>query len=94
MNEIVTMTEDEFDQQYETIQGPEGSDWIDTTDYDWITQFPENQRWTVVDGDDGGQYIVPGVRYVNRVAYLVTKEAWSNEDIEVEVDWPTDEDGD
>lgn len=87
---ITTMTEDEFDAAYTSVQGPDGSNWIDTSEWDWITQFPENQRWTVVDTDDG-QCIIPGIHYVNRVAYVVTKEAWPDENIEVEVDWPSDD---
>ena len=30
--------------------------------------------WTVVDGDSGDQWITTGVRYVNRVCYLITEK--------------------
>jgi hypothetical protein len=43
--------------------------------------------WTVVDGDSGNdQWITPGVRYVNRVCYLVTEK--SHHGIEVDFRCP------
>lgn len=31
--------------------------------------------WTVVDGESGSQWIIPGFQFVNRVCYLVTERA-------------------
>lgn len=31
--------------------------------------------WTVVDGENGDLWITPGVRFVNRVCYLVTRRS-------------------
>ncbi len=31
--------------------------------------------WTVVDGESGGQWIIPGIHFVNRICYLATKRA-------------------
>lgn len=35
--------------------------------------------WTLVDGDDGELYIIPGYHLANRVHYLVTKKPWFTE---------------
>lgn len=42
--------------------------------------------WTVVDGDQGiEQWITPGVRYVNRVCYLITRQShhWIDVDFRI-----------
>ena len=39
-----------------------------------VRSLDENYVWTVVDGDDGDdQWITPGIRFVNRICYLVTE---------------------
>lgn len=43
-------------------------------DFDTVCHHDPAFVWTVVDGDSGAdQWITAGVRYVNRVCYLVTK---------------------
>lgn len=36
----------------------------------------ENRLWTVVEGESGKLYICPGLHYVNRLNYLITKHPW------------------
>jgi hypothetical protein len=39
-----------------------------------VRSFDLDYVWTVVDGDPGkDQWITPGIRYVNRVCYLITE---------------------
>jgi hypothetical protein len=39
-----------------------------------VKHFDSNRVWTVIDGDKScDQWITPGMRYVNRVCYLLTK---------------------
>jgi hypothetical protein len=50
-------------------------------DFEIVRRMDAEYVWTVVDGDSGrGQWITPGIGYVNRVCYLVTKKPhkWIN----------------
>jgi len=38
--------------------------------------------WTIVDGDNGESYILPGYHFVNRFAYYTTERPWTNKDAE------------
>jgi len=49
-------------------------------------QINPNTIWTLIDGDDGNQYIVSGFHFVNRVGYFVSKVPFpDNADIEVPI---------
>lgn len=40
-------------------------------------QHPDAKFWTVVDADSGnGQFLEQGIRFVNRVAYLIEDPDW------------------
>ena len=41
--------------------------------------------WTIIESDEK-MYIVAGFHYINRVGYMITEEAWSSGDEEVELD--------
>lgn len=56
-------------------------------DYELARSLDSNFIWTVVEAGDGNDYwITPGIRYVNRICYLVT--AVPHADIEVEFRCP------
>jgi len=38
-----------------------------------VKSLPVESVWTVVDGDDAGQWILPGMHTVNRICYLITE---------------------
>jgi len=38
-----------------------------------VKSLPEKSIWTVVDGDDSDQWILPGIHTVNRICYLELK---------------------
>lgn len=45
-------------------------------DYALARSLNPNHIWTVLDGDSSSdQWIIPGIHYVNRVCYLVTRRA-------------------
>ena len=51
---------------------------LETFGADWelVRGFDIDRVWTVVDGDSGcDQWITPGIRYVNRVCYLLTERS-------------------
>lgn len=39
----------------------------------------DRHLWTVVEGDGGNLYVTAGWAYVNRLEYLITKEAWTDQ---------------
>jgi len=42
-------------------------------DLELVKSLPVESVWTVVDGDDGDQWILTGIHTVNRICYLVTE---------------------
>ena len=93
----IEMTEDEFDAQYPLVTNhinPNAS-WVfgdgpgclfET--YGEELTFVRSQDpltiWTLVDGDDGNQYVLSGYHFVNRIGYLVSTIPFP-EDAEIEV---------
>jgi hypothetical protein len=54
-----------------------GGHGLETTygkDLDTVRNSDPNFVWTVVDGEDCAQWILPGYHYVNRICYLVTEK--------------------
>ncbi|MDT8376797.1 MAG: hypothetical protein RQ867_08730 [Mariprofundaceae bacterium] len=47
--------------------------------------LPATSLWTVVDGDDGDQWILAGVHTVNRVCYLVSEVAHDWKEVEFRI---------
>lgn len=78
------ISELEFDELYKPIPGPDGSDW--RQHYEIPKDTPVANVWTVIEGDDGKEYISPGYHIVNYVARVVTKIPWANELLLVRVD--------
>lgn len=64
---------DHFVDLYEPTDPPSGE-----TMWEWdqlpVTADPR-QLWTVLDCD-GKLYVSPGIHHVNRIGYVVTKNAW------------------
>ena len=46
-----------------------------------VSVADENQVWTIVSGDNGAWYIVPGKAFVNREYYVITRKGWSNDEL-------------
>jgi len=42
-------------------------------DLELVKSLPATHLWTVVDGDDGDQWILTGIHTVNRICFLVTE---------------------
>jgi hypothetical protein len=77
--------EDGNGRMYETF----GAD-IDTV-MTIVKTFP-NHVWTYGDGNNGGLFITNGFRYINRIGYFITKNAWNTgETIQIEIE-PNDQD--
>jgi len=98
------ITEDEFDTQYPLVinhLNPNAS-WtfgdgpgclFETYGQELAFVRSQNPRtiWTLVDGDDGSQFLLSGFHIVNRIGYLVSTVPFP-EDVDILVPIPTDSD--
>ena len=65
-----------FETVFEPIPKGDGSVLWDSSDIDWPIANPRH-FWTVVEGDGGQLYLLPGWHCVNRIGYLHCEHAWS-----------------
>lgn len=80
-SEVLLLHEDAFYAFFKPYRHPEaqhdvwGGHGLETfgKDFDLVRRLDRNYIWTVVDGENGDQWITPGICYVNRVCYLVTE---------------------
>jgi hypothetical protein len=102
-NKNIAISEDEFDNRYLLVANPfnanAGWDGCLFETYGEELAFVQRQNprtvWTLVDGDDGEQYVISGFHVVNRIGYLVSSEAVSAEaEIEVRLPMPETDDAD
>jgi hypothetical protein len=98
------ITEDEFDTQYPLVinhLNPNAS-WtfgdgpgclFETYGQELAFVRSQNPRtiWTLVDGDDGSQFLLSGFHVVNRIGYLVSTVPFP-EDADILVPIPSDSD--
>jgi hypothetical protein len=98
------ITEDEFDTQYPLVinhLNPNAS-WtfgdgpgclFETYGQELAFVRSQNPRtiWTLVDGDDGSQFLLSGFHIVNRIGYLVSTVPFP-EDADILVPIPSDSD--
>lgn len=83
---IINLTEDEFDEQYPLIENhfdphatwafDDGRGCLFGTygeEVRFVSRQDPRRIWTLVDGDDGNQYVISGFHFVNRIGYLVSK---------------------
>jgi hypothetical protein len=45
-----------------------------------VKDLPLQRIWTIVEGDGGSQWALPGFHVVNRLGYVSTEREWTNED--------------
>ena len=69
--------EDDFWENWGVVQKSSG----DLFDYEDIKQKPIEYVWTILESgndEDGSWYASPGIHYVNRIGYILTREPWTN----------------
>ncbi len=94
---MTQITEDDFDKQYPLVTNhidPNASWAFDDgpgclfetygEELDFVRAQNPRNIWTLVDGDDGNQYVISGYHLVNRIGYLISKIPFP-EDAEIEV---------
>jgi hypothetical protein len=93
----IQITEDAFEKRFPLLTnhlnpnaswapGEEGGCLFETYDEELAFVRRQDPRtvWTLVDGDDDGQYLMSGFHFVNRIGYLVSSVAVP-EGVEIEV---------
>lgn len=90
---LIYETEEAFDEAFGAwCEAPDGSSYWNDWPLDVDPTIPIERVWTVVDGDSGAQWALPGGHLVNRVAYIVTEKPWPHENIDGMVWEATDDD--
>jgi hypothetical protein len=95
--EIIQLTEEQFEEQFTTVKNH-----IDTNaswdgcmfetfgeESEHINSVSHKNVWTIVEGDDDTIFISNGIRLVNRMGFLITREEWIGE-TDVEIDMSMD----
>ena len=90
---MLTLHEDAFYEFFRPCRHPQagydiwGGIGLETfgADLELVKSLPVTNVWTVVDGDDGDQWILTGVHSVNRICYLVTEVAHDWQDIQFRI---------
>ncbi|MBI5765473.1 MAG: hypothetical protein HZA51_18345 [Planctomycetes bacterium] len=73
---LLQLSEAEFAQRYPLRRNPHhGGRLFETYGEDLAFVRRQNPYtvWTLVDGDNGGQYILSGFRYVNRIGFYISE---------------------
>lgn len=80
----MTHEAEDWDDKFTPIETPDG----ETLREDFKEPLPKGALnwWTVLD-TDGELTIVPGLKRVNRFAYVVTEEEWTGSDLGQEWKW-------
>lgn len=77
MTDANYIPEDDFWEIFGVIQKDSG----DLFEYNDIKDIPIQHVWTVLesgDDEDGNWYASPGVHYVNRLGYVLTRNPWKD----------------
>ena len=102
---MTQLTEDEFDKQHPLItnhinlnatwafgDGPGCLFETSGEELDFVRSQAPGTIWTLVDGDDGNQYVISGYHLVNRIGYLISTIPFPDDaDIEVPILFDSDE---
>lgn len=104
---FIELTEDEFNDQYRPLPNPvnPNAPWdigdahgclIETYGPEWefIRSFDRRRVWTILDTNDGNTFIASGLRWINRLGYLITEHPCpANTTIEVNLETLSDDEG-
>src|SRR5688572_10823768 len=76
---MVNITESQFEEMFQPIFDEEDS-WVK----DELKPDCDARRvWTMIEGDDSHDYIIPGIHLVNKLYYIETITPWDRDDYTV-----------
>ena len=89
MSEVKKITEDEFYEQFETVEnhldenasysGCMFETYGEELDYVFELSKKEKRVWTIVETDSDERFYITGFHRVNRIGFLVTTEPYTEE---------------
>jgi hypothetical protein len=77
--DCINLDEETFDEIFQLIPTGDG-------DCSWQAHeiqesgIPDNRVWTIIEGDDGGLYLIPGWHYINKFGMAVSTVSWDPAD--------------
>jgi hypothetical protein len=82
MTAFVQLDEETFDAIFQPIcmPGTDGDNW--ETGAILASGIPDSRVWTIVEGDDGSLWCLPGWHLVHRFGYVVTTVSWIDSNME------------
>jgi hypothetical protein len=99
MTSVKVLTEDQFHEQFTLVENhlDDNASWDgamfetfgEELEYVRMKAQKGNNVWTIVEGDDDTLFYCNGMRFVNRIGFLITREEWEGETdvvIEFEMD--------
>jgi hypothetical protein len=75
--QFVTGNEDDFYARFEDVDeivSQQGAAWPSKAELD--KALKQRRLWTMIEGDDGSLYYVPGSHFVNRIGYWKSKKPY------------------
>lgn len=85
---------EEWEKKYKPIEKSKDCIFFEThceKDLEFLKQFQKKNSilncWTLVDGDDGELYIDSGIRWINRMNYIITEIPRESKDILVQAEY-------
>jgi len=89
MNEIKTITEDQFYEKFNPVKnhlddnasfdGCMFETYDEEVDFVFELAKKEKRVWTIIEGENDSMFYVTGFHYVNRIGFLVTEEEYTEE---------------
>ncbi len=73
MAEAIQLTFEEWEEKFNPHTVEDGLKLYETHGEEFEKVWATSRRhvWTIIEGDDGDWYIIPGISFVNRMNYLV-----------------------
>lgn len=106
MTTLIILTEDEFDVRFSLVENHlnphatwainDGQGCLFETygeEFEFVRRQAPARIWTITDGDNGDWYVVNGLHFVNRVGYLISRDAVPD-GVAIEVHIPMTHDSD
>ena len=97
--EIITLTEEQFEEQFTLLENhiDDNASWNgamfetfgEELEFVKMKAQKGNNVWTILEGDDDTMFVSNGIRLVNRMGFLITREEWTCE-TDVEIDMSMD----
>jgi hypothetical protein len=56
-------------------------------DLDVLRQYKQGHIWTLINGSGSSMFIIPGIRWIDRLNYIITETPWTDDDKNIIIKW-------